>query len=69
MFFLAIIEGSMNNIIQGAYKVCDPQDLVEEIDFINTTFINFNLGYSKNFLQRAHFKARQSYYKSVFKEK
>ena len=62
-----IKEGAVNNIFQRAYKVCDTQYLDEEIDFTNTTFIN--LGYSKKFVQRAHFKARQSYYKSVFKEK
>ena len=62
-----IKEGAINNIFQRAYKVCDPQYLDEEINFINTTFIN--LGYGKNFVERAHFKARQSYYKSVFKEK
>ena len=27
------------------------------------------MGYGKNVVERAHFKARQSYYKSVFKEK
>ena len=62
-----IKEGAINNIFQRAYKVRDPQYLDEEINFINTTFIN--LGYGKNFVERAHFKARQSYYKSVFKEK
>ena len=62
-----IKEGAINNIFQRANKICDPQYLDEEIDFFNITFIN--LGYSKNFVQKAHFKARQSYYKSAFKEK
>ena len=63
-----IKEGAiLNNIFQRVYKVCDLQYMDEGIDFINTTFIN--LGYSKKFVQRTHFKARQSYYKSVFKEK
>ena len=37
-----IKEGTVNNIIQRAYKVCDPQYMDEEIDFINTNLSTWN---------------------------
>ena len=52
--------GSMSNIFLRAYKICDHDFITNEINFIYDSF--FKLGYSKLFIDKAHFKARKTFY-------
>ena len=54
--------GAINSIFLRAYRLCSPDCLEEEIEFIFHTFIK--LGYNKSFIQKAHYKARNIYYKT-----
>ena len=62
-----IKEGAINNIFQRAYKVCDPEHLDEEIQFICKTFKD--LAYNNQFVDKAHFKARRLFYRTSLREK
>ena len=62
-----IKEAANNNIFQRAYKLCDPQILNHEIEFIYKIFKN--LWYEKYFINRAYHKGRLAYYKTRNKEK
>ena len=53
--------GAINSIFIRAYKICDPQFLEAEIEFIFNTFLK--LGYQRNFIEKSHQKARSIYYK------
>ena len=62
------VTGSLvNNIFRRAYKLCDPQFLDYEIEFIYKIFKN--LGYKKYFIDKAYYTARLAYYKARNTEK
>ena len=53
--------GSINSIFIRTYKICDPQFLEAEIEFIFNAFLK--LGYQRNFIEKSHQKAHSIYYK------
>ena len=54
--------GAINSIFIRVYKICDPQFLEEEIEFIFNTFLK--LGNQRNFIEKSHQKGRSIYSKS-----
>ena len=52
--------GAITSIFLRAYRLCDPEFIDQEIAFITKVFSQ--LGYDYNFINRAHYKARRTYY-------
>ena len=58
--------GTIVCLFLRAYRICDHQFIGEEINFIFDTF--YQLGYNKQFIEKAHFKTRNIHYKQERKE-
>ena len=52
--------GVISNLYLRAHRVCDPQYLDEELNFIENVFLN--LGYCRDFINKAHSKAKRTYF-------
>ena len=52
--------GAITFIFLRVYRLCDPEFIDQEISFITKVFSKF--GYNYNFINRAHYKARRTYY-------
>ena len=58
--------GTIVSLFLRAYRICDHQFIGQEINFIFDTF--YQLGYNRQFIEKAHFKARNIHYKQERKE-
>ena len=52
--------GAITSIFLRAYRLCDPEFIDQEIVFISIE--SSKLGYNYNFINKAHYKARRTYY-------
>ena len=59
--------GTIVSLFLRAYRICDHQFIGQEINFIVDSF--YQLGYIRQFIKKAHFKARNIQYKQERKEK